>query len=289
MKFEIHNIAKQARKSRRELRAVGVVLLLLGCSTHLAFAHSSIDLPPTPVQAAEPTAVVLAKAEPGDAFDAPHQPASWMPPSRRGCRGVARCNASRRVPKPSAKDAERAAALGLGDDHAARMLLAEAPRADWVAAVDSTAPTEMLWPVSVGHFGRGVGHTRERRLRSIPHEGVDIVAPIGADIRAVNDGLVAYSDNGIHGYGNLVILVHADGTSTHYAHCSATFVVAGQRVHRGEIIARVGETGLARGAHLHFEWRSGTRYRNPMPIFVGTRYRDRPATGALARPVASQG
>ena len=119
-----------------------------------------------------------------------------------------------------------------------------------------------------GRFGRGVGRTRERRIRRIPHQGVDIVAPQGSPILAVNDGVVAYSDNGIHGYGNLVVLVHADGTSSHYAHCHATFVVAGQRVQRGEVIAEVGATGLARGPHLHFEWRSGARYRDPSPRFA---------------------
>ncbi len=274
MKFEIQDITQKARRSRRELRGVVVVLLLLGCSTHLAFAHSTINLPPTPELPDEPIAIVVAKAEPSDArLDGAHEPNAWMPQSRRGCRGAARCNPLRRVPQPSAKDAERAATLGLGDDHAARVLLISAPRAEWVAAVESEAAPEMLWPVSEGHFGRGVGRTRERRLRRIPHEGVDIVAPEGAAIRAVNDAVVAYSDNGIHGYGNLVILVHADGTTTHYAHCNATYVVAGQRVHRGEVIAEVGATGLARGAHLHFEWRSGAHYRDPMPVFVGVRRR----------------
>ena len=276
MKFEFHDITQKARRSRRELRGVVVVLLLLGCSTHLAFAHSTISLPPTPTPAmpAEPITIVVAKAEPSvEPLSMAHEPSAWMPQSRRGCRGASRCNPHRRVPQPSAKDAERAAALGLGDDHAARTLLIAAPRAEWVAAVESEAASEMLWPVSEGHFGRGVGRTRERPLRRIPHEGVDIVAPEGAAIRAVNDAIVAYSDNGIRGYGNLVILVHADGTTTHYAHCNATYVVAGQRVRRGEVIAEVGATGLARGAHLHFEWRSGAHYRDPMPVFVGVRHR----------------
>jgi len=275
MKFEIQDITQKARRSRRELRGVVVVLLLLGCSTHLAFAHSTISLPPTPpAPPDEPIMIVVAKAEPSATpLGIVRAPNAWMPQSRRGCRGAARCNPSRRVPQPSEKDAERAASLGLGDDHAARTLLISAPRAEWVAAVESEPSPEMLWPVSEGHFGRGVGRTRARPLRRIPHEGVDIVAPEGAAIHAVNDAIVAYSDNGIHGYGNLVILVHADGTTTHYAHCNATYVVAGQRVHRGEVIAEVGATGLARGAHLHFEWRSGAHYRDPMPVFVGVRRR----------------
>ena len=130
-----------------------------------------------------------------------------------------------------------------------------------MTAVASEPAADLLWPVPEGRFGRGVGRTRERRIRRIPHQGVDIVAPQGSPILAVNDGVVAYS--------NLVVLVHADGTSSHYAHCHATFVVAGQRVQRGEVIAEVGATGLARGPHLHFEWRSGARYRDPAPRFTG--------------------
>ncbi len=275
MKLELQDIVKKARQSRRELRGVVVALLVLGCSAHLAFAHSTINVLPSPAPAPAPRVVAITKSEPDAALRTVHLPGAWMPPSRRGCVRTARCNATRRVPQPSRKDAEFAASLGLGDDHTARTLLEEPPRAEWVAAVGSTPVAGMLWPVAEGHFGRGVGRTRQRPLSRIPHEGIDIAAPVGADIHAVNDGLVAYSDNGIHGYGNLVILVHADGTTTHYAHCSATFVVAGQRVRRGEIIAQVGATGLARGAHLHFEWRRGPSYRDPMPFFVGAVLRDR--------------
>ena len=283
MKLELQDLVKKARQSRRELRGVVVALLVLGCSARLAFAHSTINVLPSPAPAAEPpVVVVVTKSEPGDALAVVHQPGAWMPPSRRGCVRTARCNAMRRVPQPSRKDAEFAASLGLGDDRTARLLLETPPRAEWIAAVGSAPVSGMLWPVTEGHFGRGVGRTRRRPLTRIPHQGVDIGAPVGSDIRAVNDGLVAYSDNGIHGYGNLVILVHADGTTTHYAHCSATFVVAGQRVLRGEVIAQVGATGLARGAHLHFEWRRGSSYRDPMPFFVGAVLRDRTVVAAGA-------
>ncbi|MDQ3037049.1 MAG: M23 family metallopeptidase, partial [Myxococcota bacterium] len=110
---------------------------------------------------------------------------------------------------------------------------------------------------------------RLRRLRrSHVHEGVDIGADPGTPILAANDGLVAYSDNGMRGYGNAVVLVHRDGSVTLYAHCSATFVAAGETVRRGQIIAAVGATGLAHGPHLHFEWRAGGRARDPLPHFA---------------------
>lgn len=100
------------------------------------------------------------------------------------------------------------------------------------------------------------------------HNGVDIGAAVGAPIVAVNDGLVVYSDNGMHGYGNAVLIVHPDGAVSMYAHCTETYVVAGRLVRRGEVIAAVGETGITHGPHLHFEYRSGGSLEDPLPLFV---------------------
>jgi murein DD-endopeptidase MepM/ murein hydrolase activator NlpD len=84
----------------------------------------------------------------------------------------------------------------------------------------------------------------------------------------VADGLVAYSDNRMSGYGNAVLLVHADGAVSMYAHCVETYVVAGQMVRRGEVIAAVGQTGIAHGAHLHFEYRERGHTVDPYRRFV---------------------
>jgi murein DD-endopeptidase MepM/ murein hydrolase activator NlpD len=100
---------------------------------------------------------------------------------------------------------------------------------------------------------------------------VDIVAEPGTRVRAANDGLVAYSDNGVRGMGNLLILVHPDGATTFYAHLRAAYVFAGEKVRRGEVIGEVGNTGLSRGPHLHFEWRRRGHPRDP-----ARRFADRP-------------
>lgn len=88
------------------------------------------------------------------------------------------------------------------------------------------------------------------------HYGVDIAADEGTPIAAFADGTVrqvAESD-----YGKYLIVDHADGFSTLYAHCSSISAAEGDKVKRGEEIARVGQTGNATGPHLHLElWKNG--------------------------------
>jgi murein DD-endopeptidase MepM/ murein hydrolase activator NlpD len=156
--------------------------------------------------------------------------------------------------------------LGLSTDAATTLLLGRS-RAEWVAAAGVVPPGTLLYPVEVGQPWRGFGRVGRGR-RAHLHKGVDIGAPEGSPVRATNDGIVVYADNGVRGYGNLVVLVHGDGTSTWYAHCRAALVAAGQRVARGDIIGEVGHTGLARGDHLHFEWHVSGAPADPNPRFT---------------------
>jgi murein DD-endopeptidase MepM/ murein hydrolase activator NlpD len=89
------------------------------------------------------------------------------------------------------------------------------------------------------------------------HKGVDIGADKGAPIKATLAGEVLKSDTDAT-YGNYIKLTHAGGIETVYAHCSVLLVEKGQKVKQGDIIAKVGDTGEAMGAHLHFEiWKDG--------------------------------
>lgn len=86
------------------------------------------------------------------------------------------------------------------------------------------------------------------------HIGLDIAAQMWDPIVAVADGVVVFAQWG-GGYGNLVIVEHADGWSSYYAHLAEFAVKAGQEVRQGELLGGAGSTGFSTGPHLHFELR----------------------------------
>jgi murein DD-endopeptidase MepM/ murein hydrolase activator NlpD len=119
-----------------------------------------------------------------------------------------------------------------------------------------TADDAPLWPVSgtiQSSFGpRGASF----------HDGVDIAAPEGTPVQAIERGEVIYSDQ-LRGYGNIVVIRHDGGLVSVYAHNQVNLVRVGQQVTRGEIIAKVGKTGRVTGPHLHFEIRKNNTAQDP--------------------------
>jgi murein DD-endopeptidase MepM/ murein hydrolase activator NlpD len=95
------------------------------------------------------------------------------------------------------------------------------------------------------------------------HTGVDIGAPMGANIVAADAGKVIYA-GWQNGYGQTVIIDHGAGKSTLYGHQSKIMVSYGQSVDKGQIIGKVGSTGWSTGPHLHFEVRINGSPTNPM-------------------------
>jgi lipoprotein NlpD len=116
-----------------------------------------------------------------------------------------------------------------------------------------------LWPVE-GKIIESFNDTENHR-----HQGIDIPCPLGTPIKASNPGTVIYSNNRIKGYGNLIILRHSDEFVTVYAHNQVNLVEEGSWVERGQVIAKVGQTGRATGPHLHFEIRRNNKAVDPVP------------------------
>jgi lipoprotein NlpD len=156
------------------------------------------------------------------------------------------------VPPPDAP-ATTAARIGPMRRHSPSTI----PRAGGLPLDPAARGEPLAWPAA-GVLISGFGE-RDRDL----HEGIDLACPEGTPIRAADDGVVLFSGER-RGYGKLVLLGHDRNIVTVYAHNAENLVSEGERVARGEPIARVGRTGNATGPHLHFEVRIGARPRDPL-------------------------
>jgi murein DD-endopeptidase MepM/ murein hydrolase activator NlpD len=98
------------------------------------------------------------------------------------------------------------------------------------------------------------------------HRGVDYAAPTGTPIRAAGDGKIVF--RGVQGgYGNVIILQHGGNITTLYGHMSRFGNARlGARMRQGDVIGYVGQSGLATGPHLHYEYRVNGVYRNPRTV-----------------------
>ena len=146
------------------------------------------------------------------------------------------------VTEPSRKAASR-------QDRRPQLARIERETADWV------------WPLAqvelTSHFGRRKGSF---------HEGIDLRAPVGTRVRAVQRGRVVFAGT-VSGYGKLIVIRHENELFSVYAHNSKILVKEGERVKQAQIISRSGKTGCATGPHLHFEVRHREVALDPLPLF----------------------
>lgn len=269
----------------RRTRAIHTLLFALG---------ALLPLVPGAVATADEDEDDIVENEPHDDLDDDEE--SESPRRRRGRRHDYShfSDGPRRVPNPRGASQARAESLGLGTRDAASHALRRSPDPRWLRAAEhhGPMPEHLHWPVDLGRFGRGFGFVRRTRP-DLRHDGVDVVADEGSVIRAVGPGIVAYSDNGIRGFGNAVVIVHPNGWVSLYAHCYRTTVQPGWRVRAGERIGFVGTTGISRGPHLHFELRRNGRAFDPLHEFEGRpwiaayrRWRDLRSSGQYEEPTA---
>lgn len=140
-----------------------------------------------------------------------------------------------------------------------------------LAAIPKPPPragSRFLWPA------RGkVLATYGPKKDGLHNDGINIAAPRGTPVRAAENGVVVYSGNELRGFGNLILVKHAGGWVTAYAHTEQAMVRRGQQVKRGQMIAKVGSTGNVSTPQLHFEIRKGSRAVDPRR-FLGPRDAD---------------
>ncbi|MDE3112420.1 MAG: peptidoglycan DD-metalloendopeptidase family protein [Chloroflexota bacterium] len=147
---------------------------------------------------------------------------------------------------------------------------ATVPAIAWVAADpnEADAPSVLARPApaqlaSNGILGWPVVNPVITQYFWALHSGVDLAVPYGSPIYAAADGVVEYS--GWVAVGGLCVQIrHADGIETGYYHTSVVFVTAGQKVQKGQLIARVGLTGVTTGPHVHFEVKKNGVFQNPL-------------------------
>lgn len=142
-----------------------------------------------------------------------------------------------------------------------RMATQEAPKAE-PAPEKAAEPAGNLqsfrWPVH-GRVIAGFGS----KPNGTQNDGINIAVPEGTQIKAADEGVVAYAGNELKGYGNLVLVRHANGYVSAYANASELLVKRGDTIRRGQVIALSGQSGNVTSPQLHFEIRKGSTPVDP--------------------------
>jgi len=223
-----------------------------GASSSGSISSGSIaatPLPPPSKPGAAPEPAAAPPVATGDTAYQPGQaPTMLRPPGSKP--------AATPIPAPAAQPAPPAAAPQQEVAAAAPPPKPE-PKAE-VGAPPPRGGARFLWPVK-GKLLSGYGPKPD----GLHNDGLNIAAPKGTAVVAADNGVVAYAGNELRGFGNLLLLKHSDGWITAYAHLDKIEVERGASVKRGQVIARVGQTGGVSSPQLHFELRKGSQAVDP--------------------------
>jgi murein DD-endopeptidase MepM/ murein hydrolase activator NlpD len=198
---------------------------------------------PAPVPAVQP-----AKPEPAPKVVEAARAAKAPEPQKVATLAPAKAPLKPEPAKPAAKDPETTASLPAQ------------PVAPAAPAAPAAPSAEFRWPAR-GRVISGFG-------ASGTNEGINIAVPDGTPVKAAESGTVAYAGNEVKGYGNLVLIRHDNGYVSAYAHNGDIDVKRGQKVARGQVIAKSGQTGNVTSPQLHFEIRRGATPVDPMPYLA---------------------
>jgi murein DD-endopeptidase MepM/ murein hydrolase activator NlpD len=181
---------------------------------------------------------------------------------------------AKQVAQMSIEDRAKAFDLNIDDIITGAAPAAPAPRATPKPGTAAKAPPPpppaigpappFGWPVD-GRILSGFGPKPGGRF----NDGVNLKASQGAAVRSAGDGTVAYAGDAIPGFGNLILITHANGFVTAYGHNEALLVARGKKVTRGDVIARAGMTGAVTEPQVHFEIRKNRVPVDPVKIIGG--------------------
>ena len=172
--------------------------------------------------------------------------------------------------QPAAIAAQPVTRVAAVDNQQKARLAQAAPNAD-EPAIESPVKAEATgalptfrWPVRgkvIAAYGA--------KTNGKANDGINLAVPEGTPVKAADDGVVAYSGNELKGYGNLVLIRHANGYVTAYAHASELLVKRGDTIKRGQVIAKSGQSGEVQSPQLHFEIRKGSSPVDPLQFLNG--------------------
>ena len=226
---------------------IGQVLILPACvEPGPILAGPTASPPPASPGAASPSGVQVMPLSPPPGVAAAANPAKPGSPGPAASPGTAAAPSQFANPLPARPATPPQAS-------------AEGPGAnEKTAALPPSGPARFQWPLR-GTLLSGFG----AKESGLFNDGINIAAARGQPVLAAADGVVAYAGNEIRGFGNLVLVKHAEGWMTAYAHNETLLVKRGDRVKRGETIATVGSTGNVSSPQLHFELRHGSHAVDP--------------------------
>lgn len=150
--------------------------------------------------------------------------------------------------------------------------LALQPAFAWRLPTSPAAPTPVKWRAPLDHLRVSNFYGVVSPSRPNTHHGMDFIAKIGTPVMASADGVVIAStdlDAGGAKYGKTILVAHANGFASFYAHLDRRVVASGDTVKAGQVIGMSGATGKVTGPHLHFEVRESDQPVNPETVVAG--------------------
>jgi len=202
---------------------------------------------------------------------APASVAAGVADTAKVPQAIAQAEAARTVPptaQPVVINARKVAAIDMAKaDTPPGEAAGVTPPADKSAQAASggsaagAAIGKLRWPAKgkiIGQFGPRPDGTH--------NDGVNLSVPLGTDVHAAESGVVAYAGSELKGYGNLILVRHDNGWITAYAHNEELLAKRGDKVKRGQVLAKAGKTGQVDQPQVHFELRQGSKPVDPTPF-----------------------